>query len=106
MTDRNIQERNRELLARRLGWPPDALDECRAFEREFTGWYAWWSSTYGGYGASPAYGPFIRQRTHYSPTAEGLRTQVRQDIQRHRAGQERSTRLRSPAPAADMSPER
>lgn len=99
-------ERNRELLAQRMGWPLGALDECREFEREFTGWYAWWSPAHGGYGASPAYGLFIRQRTHYSPTAEGLRTLVRQDIQRHRAEQERSMRPRRAAPAAGMSPER
>lgn len=93
--DRLIQERNRELLAQRLNWPPGALDHCREIEREFPGWYAWWSASHGGFGASPADGPAIRSRTYYSPTAEGLRTQLRQDIERHETERERNARLRA-----------
>jgi hypothetical protein len=94
--DRVIQERNRELLAQRLNWPPGAVNDCRGIEREFPGWYAWWSASHGGFGASPADGPAIRSRTCYSPTAEGLRIQIRQDIERHEAERERNARLRPP----------
>lgn len=103
--DRSIRERNRELLAQRLNWPPGALDACRAIEREFPGWYAWWSSTRGGYGASPAQVPAIRSRTYYSQTADGLRTQLRHDVERESAERERNARLRRAASWPDVPPE-
>lgn len=38
-----VQERNRKLIAARLGWPDGALDACRQLEAARPGWYAWWS---------------------------------------------------------------
>lgn len=31
--------RNRPVLARRLAWPPDAVDLCEEVERRYPGWY-------------------------------------------------------------------
>jgi hypothetical protein len=97
--DRALRERNRALLAERLNWPDGALRACWETERQFPGWCAWWSRT-SGYGASPATGPAIGHRTHYAPTAEALRTKVRQDIQRWAAERERTLSLRPSVLAA------
>lgn len=64
-----------------------------------------WSSTHGGYGASPVSGPVIHHRTHHAPTAEALRTLIRQDIERHAAERERNTRLRAAMSAVGASPD-
>ena len=53
-------ERNRELLAERLGWPDGAVDACRQVEAGHPGWHVWWSQNPwrrdGGVPAGPAYG--------------------------------------------------
>jgi predicted DNA-binding transcriptional regulator AlpA len=36
-------ERNRELIAERVGWPTGAIDVCRRIENDFPGWAVWWS---------------------------------------------------------------
>ncbi len=37
-----MTERNRELIARRLGYPPEVLDGERAIEAACPGYGAWW----------------------------------------------------------------
>ncbi|AGL19478.1 hypothetical protein [Actinoplanes sp. N902-109] len=37
-------ERNRELVAQRLGWPDGALNNCRALEAEFPDWSVFWTN--------------------------------------------------------------
>ena len=50
-------ERNREIVAERLGWPGGALEACRKIEAGAPGWYCWWTSTpYPDPGFQPAYG--------------------------------------------------
>ncbi len=44
-----MTERNRELIARRLGYPPEVLDGERAIEAACPGYGAWWDGT--AYGA-------------------------------------------------------
>jgi len=44
MDDREaMRERNRELLARRAGHPPETVEICRDLERRFPGWSVWYS---------------------------------------------------------------
>ncbi len=40
-----MTERNRELIARRLGYPPGVLDGERAIEHACPGYGAWWDGT-------------------------------------------------------------
>lgn len=35
--------RNRELIAERCGWPPDALQACLDVEAKRPGWKVWWA---------------------------------------------------------------
>lgn len=52
-----VQERNREIVADRLGWPDEALGDCRKIEARYPAWYCWWSLTpWPDPGFSPAYG--------------------------------------------------
>ncbi|MFB4314362.1 hypothetical protein [Actinomadura sp. 21ATH] len=44
-------ERNREILAERLGWPDGALEACRELEQRHPGWSLWYDI--GGLPASP-----------------------------------------------------
>lgn len=38
-----LAEKNRELLAERGGWPPEALATVRQLERRHPGWHCWWT---------------------------------------------------------------
>jgi hypothetical protein len=51
-----VQERNRELVAERLGWPDGAIEACRKVEAAHPGWYSWWSPNPWPPRDGPAYG--------------------------------------------------
>lgn len=61
-------ERNRELLAVRLGWPPGALDECRKLEADWPSYSVSWDA-----GEVPPRGPGYRAslRTRYWASSVG-----------------------------------
>jgi len=74
-------ERNRELLAGRLGWPDGALDACRHVETGHPGWHVWWSRNPwrrdGQAPPGPAYCAARKDarwndRSLYAPTPEDL----------------------------------
>jgi hypothetical protein len=53
----HVQERNREIVAERLGWPDEALGACREIEAGAAGWYCWWTPLpWPDPGFRPAYG--------------------------------------------------
>ena len=53
-----VQERNREIIAERLGWPAGAVSNCRQVEAGRPRWYCWWTpDLQPGPGFSPTYGP-------------------------------------------------
>ena len=60
-----VQERNRELVAERLGWPDGALEACRKVEAVHSGWYCWWSPTPWPPRDRPAYGA-ARVNAHWN----------------------------------------
>lgn len=52
-----VQERGREIVAERLGWPEEALARCQGLEEKHPRWYSWWTPfPYPDPGFSPAYG--------------------------------------------------
>ena len=74
-------ERNRELLAARLGWPDGALGACRQVEAQHPGWHVWWTRhpwRRDGHAPSlPAYGaarvePHCGDQNVYAVTPDAL----------------------------------
>lgn len=58
-----VQDRNREIVAERLGWPDGALDACRKTEAGAPGWYCWWTpAPWPDPGFRPAYGAALINR--------------------------------------------
>jgi hypothetical protein len=43
-TDTEFKERNREILAERLKWPPGALEAARALEVQHPGYAVYWGT--------------------------------------------------------------
>jgi hypothetical protein len=78
-----MAERNRELIAERLGWPDGALNECRDLEARYPDYFCWWTSR--GYpDPVPGYGAALRggQTPHsvHGATPEKLAAAIEADI--------------------------
>jgi len=43
--DQGLAERNRELISKRLGWPPGALECCRRLEKAWPRFQVWWAKS-------------------------------------------------------------
>jgi hypothetical protein len=73
-------ERNRELIAERMGWPAEALEVCRRLEKDFPRWMVFWTS--GGLPVTPepGYRAILEQRRHttklYAPTAVAIEAKL------------------------------
>lgn len=50
------EEQAREIVAERLGWPPGAVEACRAVEEKHPTWYCWWTPGPWPRRGGPAYG--------------------------------------------------
>lgn len=84
-----MAERNREVLAERLGWPDGAVEATRQIERDFPGWVAWWSGRENkakgfespvGYSATYEHraGGLVNRTTVYGVTPEELAARIRE----------------------------
>jgi len=77
-------EKNRALIAERLGWPDGALEACRKLEAEFPAWMVFW--TKGGLPRDPNPGYRAvtwnaRRRGYaYGKTAEELGAALRDTL--------------------------
>jgi hypothetical protein len=72
-------ERNRQLVAERLGWPPEALKACRDLEAQFPRWMVFWTNG-ATTGTEPGYRASLQQHGHkaelYASTTEDLLDQI------------------------------
>lgn len=59
------RRRNEELVAERLHWPDGALEACRAIERDYPEWLAYW--TRGNYPepTEQGYRAVLRRHNHH-----------------------------------------
>lgn len=77
-------ERNREVLAERLGWPIGAVEECRAVEAEEPSWNVWWvpgglpSQPEPGFTAHRGDDACSEQQDLFAATAGELLREIRQ----------------------------
>jgi len=69
-------ERNRELMAERMGWPTEALEVCRRLEKAFPRWMVFWASGGLPVAPEPGYRAILKQHRRttklYAPTADWL----------------------------------
>jgi hypothetical protein len=81
-------EKNRRILAERMGYPDGALSACIAIEDEFPRWIVYWTK-----GASPGKpagfyafrsGPWATQQHLYGRTPDELRKQISASDHRER----------------------
>jgi hypothetical protein len=81
---RSLAERNRELLAERLGWPAGTIEACRSIEARCPGYAAWWSE---GDMSTPEGAPYAARvkgarsadRTYYGRDADDVVAQIEAD---------------------------
>lgn len=64
-----FQERNRDIAVQRLGWPDEAVSNCRQIEAKYPEWYCWWTLTPWPRRDGPAYGA---ARIHRRPVEANL----------------------------------
>ena len=82
-TDTDFRERNREILAERLKWPPGALEVTRQLERQHYGYSVYWGT---GWVSDPKPGFYAvrnddtnRGRTFYGADAVDLSATLKAD---------------------------
>lgn len=75
-TGPELAQRNRRIIAARVGWPPGAVDECERIERLFPlvnlidgAWPRW--SVYWSDRPRPGYYAIREHKTHGEPPAFG-----------------------------------
>jgi hypothetical protein len=83
-----VIERNRELIAERLGWPAGALEAVRQLEAQHPGYSVFWgkgrvSDPRPGFYAMRGEG--FRRRTFYGATAANLSAALAADAAQHPA---------------------
>jgi hypothetical protein len=66
-----MAERNREILAERLGHPPETVEGCCEIERRCPGYFAWYSDGTMAGQPGPRYGARVENARYSDPTYYG-----------------------------------
>jgi hypothetical protein len=85
--EEKFMERNREIIAERLGWPEGALEAVRKLETDHEGYVAYWS-TWGSegegfYGLRQSDRLIPRPIVHYGKTPDDLSSVLAKDAGRY-----------------------
>ena len=67
----SLRERNREIIAERLGYPPETVEGEREIERRCPGFHAWYSAGDMPGQSGPRYGARIQNARYSDPTYYG-----------------------------------